>query len=62
MRQKLLLESLDADQKKGAKGEQQASFLNKLVDRIINNLKISIENVYFRFEDKLLSPPPLPNP
>ena len=35
--------------------------MNKLVDRIINNLKISITNVYFRFEDKLLSAPPLPN-
>lgn len=32
-----------------------------MVDRIINNLKITLTNIYFRFEDKLLSPPPLPN-
>ena len=45
-----MIKSLDTEDSKLTMGQ-------KIVDRILNNLKITISNVYFRFEDKLLLQP-----
>jgi hypothetical protein len=39
------------------KEDSKISYSQKIVDRILNNLKITVKRVYFRFEDKLLIQP-----
>ena len=50
LQQKEMIKSLDTEDSKLTLGQ-------KIVDRILNNLKVTVSNVYFRFEDKLLLKP-----
>jgi hypothetical protein len=49
IKQKLELERAKLEQPK----EEQASFASQLVANILDNLEISVKNIYFRFEHKM---------